>query len=114
MSPELESSNNTRSNNCGWVSMLTNYLEENKLFECCAIGDSCFGVIRESKFNIPANSFIKITSINENKWIIDWVEKEMDPVLLEAIAITDYDFRFFKLLELPIHTTTIKLEFTVV
>lgn len=94
---------------------LLHYLFEIKAYISYASGPTDFGIMNKTIFNIPKDSLVEITPINETKTEIKWIEKINIPfdVLFEALCLINYDFRLFELLNLKINKIIVEMNFIV-
>lgn len=78
------------------TSPLIHYLRENEVFDSHASGDiDYFGVLTKTFFGIPAGRFIKIRTIDANKFKITWIVEDVDELLAAMLTESDCDWRVF-------------------
>lgn len=97
--PELEDKNKNDipySKGALVTSPIIHYLRENNFYDSYGSGDvEDFGMLTKTVFGIPANRFIRIQTIDANKFKITWIVEDVDKLLTTMMYETDYDWRVF-------------------
>lgn len=98
--PKLEDNNDVNNIPYSKGPLISNpiihYLRENELYDSYASGDiDDFGFLTETFFGIPAGRFIKILTIDSNKFKITWVVEDVDKLLAAMLTESNYDWRVF-------------------
>lgn len=75
---------------------IIHYLIEIEVYDSHASGDiDDFGFLTKTFFGIPAGRFIRILTIDINKFKITWIVEDVDELLAAMLSETDYDWRVF-------------------
>lgn len=75
---------------------IIHYLRENEVYVSHASGDiDDFGFLTKTYFGIPAGRFIRILTIDANKFKITWIVEDVDELLAAMLCESDYDWRVF-------------------
>lgn len=93
-------------------SPIIHYLMENKMYDSHGSGDvEDFGILTKTIFGIPANRFIRIKTINANKFKITWIVEDVDKFLAAMMSESDYDWRIFDKFGFTSKSKVIEFEF---
>jgi len=113
--PKLEDNENNNipySNGAFITSPLIHYLRENGFYDSHASGDiDNFGILTKTIFGIPENRFIRILTIDSNKFKITWIVEDFDELLEDMMIKTDFDWRVFDKLGLTSKSKIIEFKF---
>ena len=75
---------------------IIHYLRENEVYDSHASGAvDDFGFLTKTFFGIPAGRFIRILTIDTNKFKITWIVEDVDELLAAMLSVSDYDWRVF-------------------
>jgi len=93
-------------------SPIINYLRENDMYDSHSSGDvEDFGILTKTIFGIPENRFIRIKTIDVNKFKITWIVKDVDELLYAMMLKSNYDWRIFDKFGFTSKSKVIELKF---
>ncbi len=89
---------------------LVTYLVENKIYDSYASGDyDNFGVLIKTFADIQPGCLVRITSIDKNKFQIDYVDEKLPPEVIGLFIDTDCNMNLLKKLGYKINSKKVKM-----
>lgn len=77
------------------TSPIIHYLTENEIYDSHGSGNEDFGILIKTIFDIPANRYIRIQTIDAEKFKISWIVEDVDELLKVMMLKSDFDWRIF-------------------
>ena len=91
---------------------IVHYLRENEIYDSQGSGSiEDFGVLTKTIYGIPANRFIRIQTIDTNKFKITWIVEDVDELLEAMMTESDFDWRVFDKFGFTSKSKVIELKF---